>query len=60
MRTVSSVLDAAAEKIGAAGCEHPRADAEALVADALGVKPEELSVESAAEVPADIAAAIEA
>ena len=58
-RTVSAVLDAAAEKIAAAGCDDPRGDAEALVADALGVKPEELSVESAGEVPAAVAAAIE-
>jgi release factor glutamine methyltransferase len=59
-RTVGGLLDAAAEKLAAAGCENPRADAEALVADALGVKPEELSVESAGEVPADVVAAIEA
>jgi release factor glutamine methyltransferase len=58
-RTVSAVLDAAAERIGAAGCESPRGDAEALVADAMGVKPEQLSVESANEVPAAVAAAIE-
>jgi release factor glutamine methyltransferase len=58
-RTVSAVLDAAAERIAAAGVENARADAEALVADALGVKPQELSVESAGEVPADVAAAIE-
>jgi release factor glutamine methyltransferase len=58
-RTVSAVLDAAAERIAAAGVENARADAEALVADALGVKPQELSVESAGEIPADVAAAIE-
>jgi release factor glutamine methyltransferase len=59
-RTVGGLLDAAAEKLAAAGCENPRGDAEALVADALGVKPEELSVDSAGEVPADVVAAIEA
>src|ERR1044072_9575164 len=59
-RTVSAVLDAAAEQIAAAGVENARADAEMLVADAMGVKPEELSVDSAGEVPADVAAAIEA
>jgi release factor glutamine methyltransferase len=59
-RTVSAVLDAAAERIAAAGVENARADAEVLVADALGVKPEELSVDSAGEVPADVAEAIEA
>jgi release factor glutamine methyltransferase len=58
-RTVSAVLDAAAERIAAAGCENARADAEALVADAMGVKPEALSIDSAGEVPADVAAAIE-
>jgi release factor glutamine methyltransferase len=58
-RTVSAVLDAAAERIAAAGVEDARADAEALVADAFGVKPQELSVDSAGEVPGDVAAAIE-
>jgi release factor glutamine methyltransferase len=58
-RTVSAVLDAAAERIAAAGVENARADAEALVADAIGVKPEELSVDSAGEVPAEVAEAIE-
>jgi release factor glutamine methyltransferase len=58
-RTVSAVLDAAAERIGAAGVENARRDAEILVADAMGVKPENLSVESAGEVPAEVAAAIE-
>ena len=43
------VLDDAAERIAAAGVEDARADAEAIVADALGVKPEELSVDSADE-----------
>jgi release factor glutamine methyltransferase len=58
-RTVSAVLDAAAERLTAAGVENARADAEMLVADAMGVKPQELSVESAGEIPADVAAAIE-
>lgn len=58
-RTVSAVLDDAAERIGAAGVEKARADAETLVADALGVTPGELSVESAGEIDADVAAAIE-
>jgi release factor glutamine methyltransferase len=59
-RTISAVLDAAAERIAAAGVENARADAEVLVADAIGVKPKELSVDSAGEVPADVAEAIEA
>ena len=58
-QTVSAVLDAAAERIAAAGVENARADAEALVADAMGVKPENLSVDSAGAVPAEVAAAIE-
>jgi release factor glutamine methyltransferase len=59
-RTLSAVLDAAAEQLAAAGIENARGDAEVLVADAMGVKPEQLSVESAGEIPADVAAAIEA
>jgi release factor glutamine methyltransferase len=58
-RTVGAALDAAAERIAAAGCEDPRADAEALVADALGVKPGELSVDNADELPHEVAEAIE-
>jgi len=58
-RTVSAVLDDAAERIAAAGVENARADAETLVADAMGVIPGELSVESAGEIDADVAAAIE-
>ena len=37
-RTVSAILDDAAERIAAAGVEDARADAEVLVADALGVE----------------------
>ncbi|HEX2391807.1 MAG TPA: HemK/PrmC family methyltransferase [Solirubrobacterales bacterium] len=57
---MSAVLDDAAERIAAAGVEQARADAEALVADALGVKPEELSVDSGGEIPTDVAEVIEA
>jgi release factor glutamine methyltransferase len=59
-RTVGAILDDAAERIAAAGVEDARTDAEVLVADALGVKPDELSVESAGEVSADVAEKIEA
>ncbi|HET7443025.1 MAG TPA: HemK/PrmC family methyltransferase [Solirubrobacterales bacterium] len=59
-RTVSAVLDDAAERIAAAGVEEARADAEVLVADALGVKPEQLTVESAGELEPEVAATIEA
>jgi release factor glutamine methyltransferase len=58
-RTLSAVLDAAAERIAAAGVENARADAEVLVADALGVKPEQLSVESGGEIPVEVAEEIE-
>ncbi len=58
--TVREALDAAAETIAAAGCEEPRADAEALVADALGIEPgASSSRDGAGEVPPELAAAIE-
>jgi release factor glutamine methyltransferase len=58
-RTVSAVLDNAAERIAAAGVEDARADAEVLVADTLGVKPEQLTVESAGELDPEVAEVIE-
>jgi release factor glutamine methyltransferase len=58
-RTVGAILDDAAERIAAAGVEDARTDAEILVADALGVKPDELSVESAGEVGAEASEKIE-
>jgi release factor glutamine methyltransferase len=60
VRTVGALIDDAAERIGAAGVEDARADAEVLVADGLGVAPTELAVESADEVSEEAAAAIEA
>ncbi len=57
--TVEAVVEAAVEKIAAAGCDEPRSDAEALVADALGIDPEELSRDGSGEVPPDVARAIE-
>ena len=59
-RTVGAILDDAAERISAAGVEDARTDAEVLVADALGVEPRQLSVESAGEVDAKAAEKIEA
>jgi release factor glutamine methyltransferase len=59
-RTVGAILDDAAERIAAAGVEEARNDAEIIVAEALGVKPGELSVESAGEVGEEVAARIEA
>ncbi|HVV91487.1 MAG TPA: HemK/PrmC family methyltransferase [Solirubrobacterales bacterium] len=58
-RTVSALVDDAAERLAAVGIDTPREDAEALVADALGVKPEELSVDSADDVSDAVAADIE-
>jgi release factor glutamine methyltransferase len=58
-RTVGAILDDAAERIGAAGVEDARTDAEIIVADALGVAPSELSVESAGEVGEEAAEKIE-
>src|SRR5690349_5098374 len=58
-RTVGAILDDAAERIAAAGVDDARGDAEVLVADALGVKPDERSVESAGEVPTEAAEQIE-
>ncbi|HET7121160.1 MAG TPA: HemK/PrmC family methyltransferase [Solirubrobacterales bacterium] len=57
---MGAILDDAAERIGAAGVENARRDAEVIVAEAMGVKPDELSVESAGEVSIEVADAIEA
>jgi release factor glutamine methyltransferase len=57
--TVSTAVEAAEEKIAAAGCEAPREDAEALVADALGVDVEQLSRDGSAELTPEVAGAIE-
>jgi len=58
--TVRGMLDSATETIAAAGCEEPQADAEALVADALGISVEELSRDGAGEPSPEVVAAIEA
>lgn len=58
-RTVSALVDDAAERLAAVGIDTPREDAEAIVADGLGVKPAELSVDSADDVSEEAAAAIE-
>jgi release factor glutamine methyltransferase len=57
--TVRAAIEAAAEAIASAGCEEPRADAEGLVAHALGVDPARLATDGAGEVSAELAAAIE-
>jgi release factor glutamine methyltransferase len=58
--TVGALLDAATETIAAAGCDEPQADAEALVANALGVSVEELSRDGSSEATPEVVAAIEA
>jgi release factor glutamine methyltransferase len=58
--TVGTLLDTAAETIAAAGCEEPRADAEALVANALGIGVDELSRDGAGEASPEVVAAVEA
>jgi release factor glutamine methyltransferase len=57
--TVAEAVDRAAETIAAAGCEEPRSDAEALVADALGIDVGELSNDGSGELTPELAAAIE-
>jgi release factor glutamine methyltransferase len=57
--TVEAAVEDAAEKIAAAGCDEPRSDAEALVADALGIDPADISRDGSGEVPPDVAQAIE-
>jgi len=59
-KTVQGLVEAAGEKIAAAGCEDPRGDAEALVADALGIGIEELSRDGAGEPSPEVIAAVEA
>jgi len=58
-RTVGAILDDAAERIAAAGVDDSRTEAEIIVADALGVGPSELSVESAGQVDGAAAEKIE-
>ena len=52
--TVGALVDSAEERIAAAGCEHPREDAEALVAHHLGVSTDELSRNGAGEVTPEL------
>jgi release factor glutamine methyltransferase len=58
-RTVGAILDDAAERIAAAGIGDARTEAEIIVADAIGVAPSELTVESAGEVGDEVAGQIE-
>ena len=58
-RTVSAVLDDAAERIAAAGVEEARADAEVLLADAMGVTPGDLSADGTGELSPEVTEVIE-
>ena len=58
--TVGELLERAAATIAAAECEEPRGDAEALLADALGIGVEELSRDGAGEASPEVVAAVEA
>lgn len=58
-RTISALVDDAAERFAAVGIETPREDAVAIVADAVGVEPKELSVDSADDVSMEVAEDIE-
>jgi release factor glutamine methyltransferase len=58
-RTLSAALDDATERIAAAGVEEARADAEALLADALGVEPGAFSTNGAGELSPEVAEAFE-
>jgi release factor glutamine methyltransferase len=58
-KSVSTLLEAATERIAVAGCDEPRADAEALIADALGTSTDELSRDGFGGVSADVARQIE-
>jgi release factor glutamine methyltransferase len=58
--TVGELLAAATKTIAAAGCEDPHGDAQALVANGLGISVEELSRDGAGEASPEVVAAIEA
>ena len=58
-RTISALVDDAAERFAAVGIDTSREDAVAIVADSLGVEPKELSVDSADDVSVEVAEDIE-
>jgi release factor glutamine methyltransferase len=58
-RTVNAVLDDAVEQIAAAGVEEARADAEVLLADAMGVTTEELSQDGTGELSPELTELVE-
>ncbi|HEX8689259.1 MAG TPA: HemK/PrmC family methyltransferase [Solirubrobacterales bacterium] len=58
--TAGALVDRAAERISAAGCEEPRGDAEALVASVLEIGVEELRRDGSGEVTPELESQIEA
>ena len=58
--TVGALVDRAAERIAAAGCEEPRGDAEALVASALEISVEQLRRDGSGKVTPELESQIEA
>src|SRR6187549_1808547 len=58
-KPIATLLEEATERIAAAGCDSPRSDAEALVADGLGMSVEELSRDGQGEASPEVVAAVE-
>jgi len=59
VETVGDAVQKAEAAIAAAGCDEPRADAEALVADVLGIDVAEVSEDGSGELSPELAAEIE-
>ncbi len=58
--TIRDAVESAARTIEAAGCDEPRADAEALAAHALGVSAEDLTLDGSGELSPEQAAELDA
>jgi release factor glutamine methyltransferase len=58
-KPIATLLEEATETIAAAGCESPASDAEALVADGLGMSVEELSRDGQGAASPEVVAAVE-
>jgi len=58
--TVADLIDRATETIAAGGCEEPRPDAEALVAETLEISVEKLASDGKGDLPPAAVQAIEA
>lgn len=59
-KPIATLLDEATETIAAAGCDSPRSDAEALIAEGLGMSVEELSRDGQGDASPEVVAAVEA